>query len=153
MLSFWNEPENYEGAFSAFYIFILNRSKERFRNASHFYSKGIRFSFLLEEKYPTIMRKKACSDWVEYWHFETYRSSPPDVVLGKGVLKICIKFTGEHSCRSVISIKLRSSFIEIILRHRCSPVNLLHIFRVPLPRNTSGRLVLGLGNRTTVVIV
>ena len=27
--------------------------------------------------------------------------------LGKGVLKICSKFTGEHPCRSMISIKLR----------------------------------------------
>ena len=34
------------------------------------------------------------------------RSSPSEVFLGKGVLKICSKFTGEHSCRSAISIKL-----------------------------------------------
>ena len=34
------------------------------------------------------------------------RSSPPEVFLGKGVLKICSKFTGEHPCRSLISIKL-----------------------------------------------
>ena len=32
--------------------------------------------------------------------------------------------------------------IEIALRHRCSPVNLLHIFRTPFPRKTSGRLLL-----------
>ena len=35
-----------------------------------------------------------------------YRSSPPEVFLGKGVLKICSTFTGEHTCRSAISIKL-----------------------------------------------
>ena len=34
------------------------------------------------------------------------RSSHPEVFLRKGVLKICSKFTGEHPCRSVISIKL-----------------------------------------------
>ena len=34
------------------------------------------------------------------------RSIPPDVFLGKGVPKICTKFTGEHPCRSVIPIKL-----------------------------------------------
>ena len=34
-----------------------------------------------------------------------YRSSRPEVFLKKGVLKICSKFTGEHPCRSVISIK------------------------------------------------
>ena len=28
------------------------------------------------------------------------------------------------------------------LRHRCSPVNLLHIFRIPFPRNTSERQLL-----------
>ena len=29
-----------------------------------------------------------------------YRSSHPEVFLGKGVLKTCRKFTGEHPCRS-----------------------------------------------------
>ena len=31
----------------------------------------------------------------------------------------CSKFTGEHPCRSAISIKLQSNFIEISLRHGC----------------------------------
>ena len=56
-----------------------------------------------------------------------YRSSHPEVFLRKGVLKICSKFTGEHPCQSVISIKLYSNVIEITLQHDCSPVNLLHI--------------------------
>ena len=38
------------------------------------------------------------------------RSSPPEVFLRKGVLKICSKFTGEHPYRCVISIKLQSNF-------------------------------------------
>ena len=59
------------------------------------------------------------------------RSRHPEVFLGKGVLKICSKFTGEHPCRSAIWIKLQSNFIEITLRHGCSAVNLLHIFRTP----------------------
>ena len=62
--------------------------------------------------------------------------------LVKGVLKICNKSTGQHPCRSVISIKLQSNFIEITLRHGCSPVNLLHIFRTPFTKNTSERLLL-----------
>ena len=33
-----------------------------------------------------------------------FRSIPPVVFLGKGALKICSKFTGEHPCRSAISI-------------------------------------------------
>ena len=32
------------------------------------------------------------------------RSSPPEVFLGIGVLKICNKFTGENPCRTVISL-------------------------------------------------
>ena len=31
------------------------------------------------------------------------RSNRPEVFLGKGALKICSKFTGEHPCRSLIS--------------------------------------------------
>ena len=37
---------------------------------------------------------------------------------------------------------LQSNFIEITLPHGCSPVNLLHIFRTPFLKNTSGRLLL-----------
>ena len=57
-------------------------------------------------------------------------SETAEVLLGKSVRKICSKFTGENPCRSVI------------LRHGCSPVNLLHIFRTPFPKNTSGWLFL-----------
>ena len=35
-----------------------------------------------------------------------------------------------------------SGSIEITPLHRCSPVNLLHIFRTPFHRNTSGWLLL-----------
>ena len=35
------------------------------------------------------------------------------------------------------------NFIEIALRDECFPVNLLHIFKTPFPKNTSGRLLLG----------
>ena len=41
-----------------------------------------------------------------YYKIEGSRSSSPEVFLGKGVLKICSKFTGEHPCRSVILINL-----------------------------------------------
>ena len=40
------------------------------------------------------------------------------------------------------TFKMLCNFIEITLRHGCSPVNLLHIFRIPLYKNTSGRLLL-----------
>ena len=37
---------------------------------------------------------------------------------------------------------LNKIVIEITLRHGCSPENLLHIFRTPFYKNTSGRLLL-----------
>ena len=81
----------------------------------------------------------------------TCRSSHPEVLLGKGALKLRRKYTGEHPCRSVISmnvisIKLLCNFTEITLRHGCSTVNLLHIFRTPFPKNTFGQLLLDLIN-------
>ena len=36
----------------------------------------------------------------------------------------------------------QSNFFEIALRHGCHPVILLHIFRTPFLKNTSGRLPL-----------
>ena len=90
--------------------------------------------------------KRRTLDWFKilkpfrrHWQF---RSSPSEMFLGKYVLKICSKFTGEHPRRSAISIKLLCNFIENTLRHGCSPVNLLHIFRRPVPKNTCGGLIL-----------
>ena len=74
--------------------------------------------------------------------FHLIKSSHAEVFLEKGVLKICSKFTGEHPYRNLISIKLLCNFIEINLRHGCSPANLRHIFRTPFTNNTSGRLLL-----------
>ena len=65
----------------------------------------------------------------DVFHTYTYRSSRLEGFLGKGVLKICSKFTGEHQCQSAIW-------------HGCSPVNLLHISRRPFSRSTSGWLLL-----------
>ena len=62
--------------------------------------------------------------------------------LQKRVLKTCSKSTAEHPCRITISIKLQSNFIDITLRHGCSPVDLLHIFRTYFPKNTCGELLL-----------
>ena len=39
----------------------------------------------------------------------------------------------------------QSNFIKIALRHGCSPINLLHIFRTPFPKNTPGSLLLNDG--------
>ena len=47
------------------------------------------------------------------------RSSRPKVFLRKRVLKISSKLTGEQPCRSVISVKLFSNFIEMALSSAC----------------------------------
>ena len=95
----------------------------------------------------TYLYKSAHTDFSLHFFLTVFlnaynASSHPEMFLGKGVLKICSKFTGEHPCRSAISKKMQSNFIEIALRHGCSPVNLLHIFRTRFSRNTSGRLLL-----------
>ena len=56
------------------------------------------------------------------------QKQPSRSVVRIGELKIRSKFTGGHLYGGVSSIKF---FIEIALRHGCSPVNLLHIFRTP----------------------
>ena len=43
---------------------------------------------------------------------QNYRSSHSEVFLGKGVLKICSKFKGEHPRRSVISINLLATLLK-----------------------------------------
>ena len=75
---------------------------------------------------------------------DPFRSSRPEVFSRKCVLKICRKCKGEHSSPSAISKKLHSNVIEITLRHACSPVNLLHIFRTPFFKNTYGGLFLSI---------
>ena len=62
----------------------------------------------------------------------------------ENMLQIYSKFTGERPCQSVISINLQRNFIKITLRHVYSPVNLLHIFREPFPKNTFGWLLLNI---------
>ena len=84
------------------------------------------------------MKSNCMFDYLSWLWFVS--SSRSKVFLRKGVLKICSRFTGEHPYRIVVSIKFQSNFVEITLQHGCSPVNLLHIFTTPFPRNTSGWL-------------
>ena len=73
--------------------------------------------------------------------------------LRKSVLKICSKFTGEHTNQGLISIKMLCNFVEITLQHGCSPVNLLHICKTPVPKNTPGQLLLNIINQKRGIIV
>ena len=72
---------------------------------------------------------------------EIINKQPSSSVLGKGVLKICSKFTGKHPRQSVISIKMQSNFTEITLHLGCFPVNVLNIFGTLLFKNTFGWLL------------
>ena len=48
------------------------------------------------------------------------KSSCPGVFLENVIRKMCSKFTGEHPCQRIISIKLLCNFIEIHLLYGCS---------------------------------
>ena len=64
------------------------------------------------------------------------RSSPAEVFLYKDVLKSAAEL------QENTHVEVPCSFIEITLCHGCSPINLLHIFRKPFPKNTSEGLLL-----------
>ena len=80
-----------------------------------------------------------CKNMITVWKCE---SCFPEVFLRKYFPQTCSKFTREHPYQSAISIKLLYNFIEIWLRHGCSPVNLVHIFRALFYKNPSGGLIL-----------
>ena len=103
---------------------------------------GILHSFIISYAMLLQIQRSSHFQYLAIHHFLTMQKQSSRVFLGKDVLKICSKFAGKHPCRSVISIKLQSKFIEITLRCGCSPVNLLHIFRTPFPKNISERLLL-----------
>ena len=71
-------------------------------------------------------------------------NSHPELFLGKGVLKIYSNFTAKTRMPKCNFNKLLCNFIEVPLRHGCSPVNLLHNFRKPFFKNTSEDLLLEL---------
>ena len=52
------------------------------------------------------------NDVVSHNSSHKYRSSPSEVFLGKGVLKISSKFTGEHPCCSAISINCEGTLLK-----------------------------------------
>ena len=49
-------------------------------------------------------------EWFESNCMALNKNTEAGVFLGKGVLKIYSRFTGEHSCRSAISIKFQNVF-------------------------------------------
>ena len=75
-----------------------------------------------------------------HWSF-LYKSSPPEVFLGTGVLGIYSRFKGKHPCRSVISIKMLCNLLK---PHFDMGVNLLNIFRKSFCKNMHGWMLLPL---------
>ena len=147
-----NNQQIYVWAQWSFKIFIWSEmywwvSKERKNLVKH-----LRRSFFVKTPFTVFAKivhhRRLTGLQIHIWNNKSWqkkksmRSSPLEVLLGKGSLKICSKFTGEHPCRSAISIKLQSSFIEVPLRHGFSPANLLHIFRTPFLESSSGGLLL-----------
>ena len=70
------------------------------------------------------------------------QKQPPRGVLRKRCFENVQQIYRRTPCQSTFSIKLLCNFIEIALRHGCSPVNVLHILRTPFNKNNSGRLPL-----------
>ena len=59
-------------------------------------------------------KSKNKEELVTYYNgLADFRSSHPEVLLEKGVLKISSKFSGEHPCQSVISVKLQSNCFQL----------------------------------------
>ena len=137
----YREKDTYLGNFTIIkkeYVPFFCKSIVLSHDKSYFY-----WSSKIQVPQPIIQvtRQNNRSDAVQKLRFKKLRRSHPEMFFGRVALKICSKFTGEHPYRSPISIKLLFNFIEIALQHGCSPVNLLHIFRTPFLRSTSGRLL------------
>ena len=98
--------------------------------------------FLVPISKPLITNEITVTDFFDFPEGIIIRSSCPKVFLGKGVLKICSRLTGEHLCQSVIPITIFCNFIEIKLRHGFSPESSLHTFRTPFLKNTPWGLLL-----------
>ena len=84
------------------------------------------------------------------------KSSCPEMFLGKGVKNWCEKLQQIYRRTPIPKCdfnKAASNFIEITLRHGCSPINLLHIFRTSFPKSASGRLLLKVLTDTDTAVI
>ena len=96
----------------SFQFFMRKNLKEMFRRFPFSWSYGFN-------------QLKYWGRFIDFLPTVKYRSSPPKVFIGKGVVG-----------------KVQGNFIEITLRPGCSSVNLLHIFKAPFPKHTSEGLLL-----------
>ena len=112
-----------------------------------------------------ILRKNICIKILFEWRRLTYLLKILRIIIYYILIKFVFKFickkrsTQKQLSRGVLikrcseymqQIYRRThmpkcdNFIEITLRHGCSPVNLLHIFRTPFYKNAYGGLVLSI---------
>ena len=70
---------------------------------------------------------------------ESKWKQPPEVFYKKRSWKFCKIHRTEAAAQRCSEV---FNFIEITIGHGCSPVNLLHIFRTPFPKNPPERLLL-----------
>ena len=105
------------------------------RTITQIFSKAVFHKFYLVHSWIPCLKCLICHNYFTKPLLKHCERALRRSYSGKGVLKICSNFTGEHQCQSEISIKLPRNFIEITLRDGCSPVNLLHIFRTLFSKN------------------
>ena len=97
------------------------------------------FTLTFLTKYIVIFRI-----WMDNWgilfaNLEQVQKQTSRGVLTKGCSENMQQI--DHAEKNTYA-EVRSNFTEITLRYGCSPVNLLYIFRIPFPKNTSERLLL-----------
>ena len=95
-----------------------------------------------------LLLQTVSTEWLPAINSQGTKVRPLEVFLGKSVLKICSKFTGEHPCWGVISSNRNWNYT---LAWAFS-LNLLHIFRTPFPKNTSGGLLLWMQHVNLVIL-
>ena len=123
------------------FLFLLCSSRGPFYNlATMFNSTSLQYTFdysislqytLLQYTIQKILTKLQ----------ERFQKQPP-----RGVLKKWCSENMQQIYRRTPMPKCDFNKVEITLRHGCSPVNLLHIFRTPCPRNTSKWLLVRFQN-------
>ena len=94
----------------------------------------------LQRQPPRGVSRNRCSENMQ----QIYRRTPmPKDDFNKVALQLYWNHTSAWVATLLKShFDMDCNFIEIALRHGCSPVNLLHIFRTPFLKNTSERLLL-----------
>ena len=79
---------------------------------------------------------------------KVFRSSRPDVLCKKGVLRNFAKFTRKHLCQSLFVNKVTglrpATLLKKRLWHRCFPVNFTKFLRVPFLKEHIWWLLLGI---------